>query len=194
MAARVLLVRHPEVARAWHGRCYGRSDVGLSRAGAAHARALVPELALWAPDVVVHSGLCRTRVLAEAMAARLGLTARADPAWQERNFGHWEGRSWAAIYRETGNAMDGMIDDPDGFRPGDGETTAELAARSLAAFESLPNQRVVVVTHGGPIAAILGTLGAVPVREWPRLVPPTGHYAEISKAAQAGLQSSPCAN
>ena len=29
-------------------------------------------------------------------------------------------RSWAAIYRETGNAMDGMIDDPEGFRPGAG--------------------------------------------------------------------------
>lgn len=180
MAAMVLLVRHTEVARAWQGRCYGQSDMGLSRAGAAHVRVLARELISRKPDILLHSGLRRTQILADAIAALAGVTAKADPAWMERDFGNWEGRSWAAIYRETGNAMDGMIDDPEGFRPGNGETTTELAARSLSALRSVPLKRVLVVTHGGPIAAITGTLEGRPTRDWPSLVPINGAFIEVT--------------
>lgn len=180
MTRAVLLVRHTQVARAWRSRCYGQSDMGLSRDGAAHRRALAPELAAWSPEIIVHSGLRRARLLAEAVAALAGAPAHADPQWQERDFGSWEGRSWDAIYRATGNAMDGMIDAPDHFRPGDGETTMELARRSLAAFDTLPAGRVLVVTHGGPIAAILGTRQGVAVRDWPGLVPPPGGSTELA--------------
>lgn len=175
----VLLVRHTEVARAWRGRCYGQSDMGLSREGAAHRRTLAPELAAWSPEFIVHSGLRRARLLAEAVAALAGVPERAEPQWQERDFGHWEGRSWDAIYRATGNAMDGMIDAPDHFRPGNGETTMELARRSLAACDRLPAGRVLVVTHGGPIAAILGLRQGLAARDWPALVPPPGGSVEL---------------
>ncbi|WP_017671488.1 histidine phosphatase family protein [Blastomonas sp. AAP53] len=179
MSRQVLLVRHTQVALAWRGRCYGHSDMGLSRAGAAHARILARQLAQWAPDVVLHSGLRRTRILAEAIAAFTGLPAQADPAWMERDFGDWEGRSWAAIWRETGNAMDGMIDDAEAYRPGDGETTMEMAARAIAAWQSLPARRALVITHGGPIAAIIATRQGTPVTDWPRLVPATGACLEL---------------
>lgn len=175
----VLLVRHTEVARAWKGRCYGISDMGLSREGAAHARALAAELAAWRPETILHSDLRRARILAEAIARLAGVGVRAVPDWQERDFGSWEGRSWDAIYRETGNAMDGMIDDPHHFRPGDGETTMDLARRSLAAFGRLPPGRVLVVTHGGPIAAILGMRQGLAPRDWPALVPPPGGWVEL---------------
>lgn len=180
MTRTVLLVRHTEVARAWQGRCYGQSDMGLSRAGAVHARALAPELAEWQPDIVLHSGLRRASILAEATAVLAGVAAHRVPDWKERDFGSWEGRSWAAIYRQTGDAMDGMIGDPEGFRPGNGETTMELAARSLAALRGLPSKRVLIVTHGGPIAAIVGTLQARAVRDWPALVPAAGAFVDLS--------------
>lgn len=181
MPRSVLLVRHTRVARAWQDRCYGQSDVGLSREGAAHVRSLAPGLAAWRPDVVLHSGLRRARILAEAIAAVAGVSALADPVWKERDFGSWEGRSWAAVYRDTGNAMDGMIGDPTGFRPGNGETTMELAARSLAALQGLPAGRTMVITHGGPIAAIVGTLQTVCVPDWPTLVPDPGMGVELSQ-------------
>lgn len=190
MPNKALLVRHTEVARAWQGRCYGQSDIGLSRTGAARARSLAPELAAWQPDVVLHSGLRRAQILAEATAASASVTAKADPAWMERDFGTWEGRSWAAIYRETGNAMDGMIDNPEGFRPGNGETTMELAARTLAALRNLASDRVLVVTHGGPIAAIIGTLQGVPAYDWPSLVPDVGTFIEVS-LSNPNLQCDP---
>lgn len=152
---RRLLLRHPPVALAWAGRCYGRSDMGWSREGLAMARRLTAELAAERFDLIVHSGLRRTARLAESIARASGAAVLADPRWAERDFGDWEGRRWNAIWRETGDAMDGMLTDPARFRPGGGETTAELAARAWNGWTALPtDQSVLIVSHGGPIASV----------------------------------------
>lgn len=177
----IRLVRHTAVAQSWAGRCYGRSDMGLSRDGAVQARQLARELAeLW-PDFVIHSGLKRARILAEQIAALARVPLIADVRWQERDFGAWEGQSWTAIYRATGSAMDGMIDAPDSFRPGGGETTDELAARAAAALAACPSGRVIVVSHGGPIAALLGTAQRLSPRDWLALVPPLGGHVDLER-------------
>ena len=175
MSGEVLLVRHAEVARRWHGRCYGSSDMGLSREGLRQTRTLAAELAQRPLTAIVHSGLRRAAILADLVAGMTGLPAEADPRWRERDFGEWEGRSWARIWRETGDAMDGMITDPAGFRPGGGETSAELSARSRAAWRGLPRQGIVlVVSHGGPIAMLRAFMAGLPPREAARFIPATG--------------------
>lgn len=149
-------MRHTEVARAWTGRCYGQSDMGLSREGARAARALAGTLVAAPPNAIVHSGLKRTRLLAQIVARATGLTPTVDPRWRERGFGDWEGRSWTAIWRATGDAMDRIMTEPESFRPGgDGETGVELAARCLAAWDALPREgTTLVIAHGGAIATI----------------------------------------
>lgn len=179
MSGTVLLVRHTEVARAWRGRCYGVSDVPLSRVGRAAIAELAIRLAAERLCWVMHSGLTRTRLLAARTAKLAGCQLCEDNDWCERDFGDWEGRSWNAIYRETGNAMDGMIDAPDRFRPGGGETTVELADRVTLARQRLPAGPGVVVTHGGPIAALLGRDRGAPVAEWPTLVPAQGCVVSV---------------
>ena len=176
----ILLVRHTEVARCWRGRCYGASDAGLSRAGLAHVHALVPGLSAWRPDRLVHSGLRRAALLADMVARVTGLGATVDRRWRERDFGDWEGMSWIAIHRASGDAMDGMIDAPDSFRPGGGETTLELAARAVAALADLPPGRTMVVAHGGPIAALRGTRAGFAVPRWLTLVPAYGEAVGIA--------------
>jgi broad specificity phosphatase PhoE len=171
----VLLVRHTEVVRAWHGRCYGVSDVPLSRSGRAAIADLSVRLAADCPRWVVHSGLARTRLLAQRVAVLAGCPLHEDGDWRERDFGAWEGRTWTEIYRTSGNAMDGMIDAPSDFRPGGGETTFELAERATAAFERLPSGNGLVVSHGGPIAALLGRRRNLLVADWPKLVPQCGN-------------------
>lgn len=174
MTSTVLLVRHTKVARAWHARCYGASDVPLSREGRAAIAELAARLAAERPRWVIHSGLIRTCLLAERVAKLAGCQLDENAAWRERDFGSWEGMSWNAIYRHSGNAMDGMIDAPDDFRPGGGETTSELATRTARAWESLPGGNGIVITHGGPIAALLGQRRRLPVTAWPHLVPAQG--------------------
>lgn len=176
MSEDVLLVRHTEVALAWKGRCYGISDVPLSRAGKTASARLSSELAARKPAWVMHSGLVRTRLLAEHIAVLAGCPLHEDRDWRERDFGTWEGRTWNAVYRSSGNAMDGMIDSPGEFRPGGGETTWELADRAAHAWQRLPAGAGIVVTHGGPIAALLGRHRNAPVIDWPSHVPSYGEF------------------
>lgn len=158
------LVRHPPVLKAWQKRCYGQSDPGLSREGKNMVGPLVDQLVALKPAVIVHSNLARTRAIAEPVAQRLGLNCTAEPLWRERDFGQWEGQTWNAIYHATGNAMDGMIDEPEHFRPGGGETTNEMMARVRRALAVLPATRsVVVVAHGGPIACAKLIVNDLPI-------------------------------
>jgi broad specificity phosphatase PhoE len=160
----ILLIRHTEVAVRWAKKCYGRTDVGLSHNGVLQAAELASQLVSRPIAMIVHSGLKRSAHLALRLAAMRGVDAIADRRWQERDFGTWESRSWHSIWKETGNAMDGMVTDPQGFRPGGGETTAELFHRTVAAWNALPAKGdIVVVTHGGPIAAIRTMLANAPL-------------------------------
>ncbi len=184
MTGEVLLVRHTEVALAWHGRCYGHSDMGLSREGTRHARKLAVAIASEPLAAIVHSGLRRTGVVADLLARMTGLAPIADPRWRERGFGDWEGRSWDAIWRATGNAMDGMMTDPEGFRPGGGETGAELATRCYKAWHALPmNGRVVVIAHGGPIGALGAAARNASLHEVPSFIPKLGGSLKLPRTA-----------
>ena len=179
---RVILIRHTEVAEHWKGRCYGQSDVGLSAAGRLAARTIAADLALDDRAFVITSPLRRARFLAALIARHCGTRSVADPRLAECHFGAWEGRSWDDIYADSGNAMMGFITAPATFRPGGGETTFELRDRAMAWFESVSGQdaAVIAVAHGGPIAAIRGTLAGAPVQDWPSLVPGYGECVEFS--------------
>ncbi|WP_174285114.1 histidine phosphatase family protein [Sphingomonas bacterium] len=182
MSGRVLLLRHPPVAGTWAGRCYGRSDMGLGRAGAAMARAIVADIAGRGVTAVVHSDMRRTRPLAAAIARTAGCPAIADPRWRERDFGGWEGRRWHSIWRETGDAMDRMMTDPAGFRPGGGETGADIATRAAAAWHDLPRGGVtVVVAHGGSIAAARAWLAGDPLERMVAHIPACGAIVEVAR-------------
>lgn len=129
---------------------------------------------------LISSGLRRAHYLAQRLADHAGCSLSIVPALQERNFGDWERRSWQEIYEATGNAMDGMTEDPEHWAPPGGETTFQLRDRVWAWFEELPRSRLTVaVTHGGPIAVLKGMVNRQPVQAWPSLVPPCGSVTEL---------------
>jgi len=167
----IVLIRHPEVSEACRGVCYGRLDVPLSERGLARIAGIVASLT--AVTAVVHSGATRSRLLAGAIGSRFGVAPAVDTRLAERDFGAWEGRPWEDIYAETGDAMMGMVTDPAAWCPHGGETTFQLRDRVLAWYHEQTSP-VVAVTHGGPIAALVGPLGGHPVADWLRLVPPCG--------------------
>ncbi|OWK41271.1 histidine phosphatase family protein [Fimbriiglobus ruber] len=175
MTRRLLLVRHPPVEDHYRGYCYGVSDIALGVTGFARAAELAIRLAAEPITLLFHSGLSRAAAVTDRITALTGQPAVADTRLCERDFGSWELRPWAAIYAESGNAMDGMLDDPTGWRPPGGETTYEMRDRVLAWYRALPDAgTIVAVAHGGPIAALRGTLTGVPVRGWLKLVPEPG--------------------
>ncbi len=179
-ARTVLLIRHGEIQSRFRTLCYGSSNVALSAAGRAQSRDRVESFGR-RPAVVMSSDLSRARYLADRLALHNELAPIVCPELRERDFGSWELRSWDEIHTETGDAMDGLVEAPDTFRPPGGETTFELRDRVLGWYSRLPASGcIVAVTHGGPIAALLGTLGQRPVVEWPGLVPGWGEVVEVS--------------
>lgn len=180
------LLRHTEVARQWRGRCYGVSDAGLSAAGIGAARTLARDEAEAFRGItrLVVSPLRRARFLGGLLGRQLGLPLEVAPALRERDFGVWEGRSWDSIYAAASDSMMGMIDAPASFRPGGGETTEELARRVMAWFATLPaGGRILAITHGGPAAAVRGTLAGLPARAWLPLIPGLGEAVSVPVTA-----------
>ena len=94
-----------------------------------------------------------------------------------------------AIYRETGNAMEGMIDDPEHFRPGGGETTTELVKRLKQALHSLPDARsAVVISHGGPIACLHLILKGLAFAQLAKMIPKTGEITSLRIGREAKIE------
>lgn len=180
MTAELILVRHAAVADRYLGRCYGASDVELSPAGEARSRELSELLAARPIARVMHSGLQRTRYLAERLAERLERPAECCRAIQERDYGDWELEPWDVLHERFGDEMLRMVSAPDVFRPGGGETTSEMRDRALEWFDALPREGVTVaVTHGGPIAALRGAQQGLPVAAWLDLIPACGECVSM---------------
>lgn len=181
MPEKLILVRHPQVTSDYRAVCYGRTDVALSNEGQAQIPELVTRLAAHRPTVIYHSGLTRTRLVAMELSQVTGTVCIEDQRLQEMNFGTWEGQTWQAIYEATGNAMDGFLNDPNHFAPLGGETTFAMRDRVLSWYHDLPAPGcVMAIIHGGPIAALRGTLGSIAVTDWPSLVPACGEFLEIA--------------
>ncbi len=185
---RLLLIRHtaPEIAP---GLCYGRLDIP----------ARPQELDAWLADwdsgrhpgqpwagyrQVLSSPAQRCRTLAIALAQRLGLPLHIDPAWQEMDFGAWEGQSWDAIGQP---AIDAWAADPLDFAPGDGESACAMAQRVVAAYAAwrLQGQDTILVTHGGVIRLL---------QVWHAVLPANGpapDQAALQSACRQALDQAP---
>lgn len=179
-AGNVVLIRHTQVDRAYVGRCYGASDVGLSDTGHSQIAPLAMELAAYQPVRVYHSGLQRTRLLAEDIADRAKCKLLEDPRLREMNFGECEGKTWDEIY-EIGVDIADLIHKPDVFSLPGGETTFAVRDRMQAWYSQLPTDGLnFAVSHGGAIASLLGSLSQKPVEKWPALIPEIGTYVSIN--------------
>lgn len=160
---RVLLVRH--AATDWTGvRLCGRTDLTLSRAGRAQAKALAAGLARAGLDAraVRSSPARRARETARPLAEVLGVDTVIDGRLREADFGAAEGRTFDDVRRTwPGIAAallsgDGAIDWPGGDGAGELARRAGALAREL---DATSDADALLVTHGGPIRAILTALG-----------------------------------
>jgi alpha-ribazole phosphatase len=113
-------------------------------------------------DGIVTSPLQRCALLAQWLSQRRGVPLETDPRWQELDFGQWEGRRWDDIGRSQRAALDRWALDPLGFVAPGGESVQALHARVNAALADVQQRaaqrgwrRVVIVSHGGPIRALL---------------------------------------
>ncbi len=175
---RVKLIRHAEVEAVWKKICYGQMDVPLSTPGRFASQTFAELLPREEkPIVVFHSGLSRTRVLADAIAARWSPTipVRSDARLLERNYGQWQGKSWDEIFAADPEHFHDLVEHPETYRPASGETTTEMQQRMVEWYQSLnsyqhdgpaPSPLILAISHSGPIAALAGYVYGAHARDW----------------------------
>lgn len=164
----VYLLRHGEAAGNVQGGYYGRTDCPLTPAGRlssvsagkklqAHLQAEGEQKLL-----LISSPLQRARDTAAIVQQTAGLTCPIviEPAWQEIDFGTWEGRRYEDLQREYPADCQRLCADWQNFCYPQGESFSQFCQRVIAAWQSwLAEARrqqagLVVVSHGGVLKVI----------------------------------------
>jgi len=189
---RIDLLRHGETRA---GSVYlGRTDAPLSE----HGYRQMAEALTDAPHyhAVLSSPLARCAAFAQDYAQRHGLPLHFDARFQEMDFGAWDGCSAAEIAAADPGALENFWRDPVAFTPPQAEPLLSFQARVLAAWQELParypDQRVLLVTHGGVMRIILCHLQQRPLTELLSLSVPHAalHQAIVAHEQQPTAQVS----
>jgi alpha-ribazole phosphatase len=156
------LLRHGETEGG--PRYRGSTDDALSPRGWAQMWAAAGEVS-W--DRVVSSPLVRCAAFAQALAERRGIPLEIDERLREMHFGAWEGRTATEIMAQDADALARFWQDPAANPPPDGERLLKFQTRVLAAWREVirdnVGQRVLLVSHGGPIRVVLCEVRRHPV-------------------------------
>jgi alpha-ribazole phosphatase len=169
----LLIARHGQsdwnATRRWQG----HADRPLTAKGREQAHALAARLAHIDLDAVYSSDLRRARDTAAVVAESQGLDFRELAELREVDVGSWAGLTRAEAEERF----------PEGFArwksgyPGwdDGESYEAMADRIIAAVKQIAleheDERVLIVSHGGPIRAIHAAALELDVHAYRRLRP-----------------------
>jgi len=167
-ATTLILVRHGESQPAHPDRPFplvdGHGDPPLHTTGLAQADAVGSWLAARHQDgetidAIYVTTLQRTHQTAAPLAAALGITPVVEPDLREVHLGDWEGGAFRSMIRsDQGLAARMMTEERWDIIPGS-EPLDVFDARIMAGIGRIiaahPDQRVVVVAHGGVIAHLL---------------------------------------
>jgi broad specificity phosphatase PhoE len=167
MTTRLLvMLRHGQTEFNADTRMQGQLDTQLSELGRAQAVAAAEVLGKRQPVLIVSSDLRRAYDTAVVLGERTGLPVRVDPRLRETHLGDWQGMTHAQIDAEAPGARLAWREDAS-WAPHGGESRIDVAARSVPVIAELvgaepdwgsDDRPVVVVAHGGVIAALTDTI------------------------------------
>ncbi len=177
---RLVLLRHGQTAYNATRRMQGHLDTELSEVGRAQAREAARALATRSPRLIRSSDLQRAHHTALALGAATGLPVATDPRLRETHLGEWQGLSHEEVDAAMPGARRIWRDDATWTPPG-GESRVDVANRAVPVVTELlaelddwgqgagAEHPVVLVAHGGVIAALTAGLLGLPVANWPIL-------------------------
>ncbi|GAA4677546.1 histidine phosphatase family protein [Gordonia humi] len=177
---RLVLLRHGQTVYNASQRMQGQLDTELSELGEAQAEAAGAAIATRSPLVILSSDLRRAHRTAQAIGAVTGQDVTTDARLRETHLGDWQGMT----HTEVDAAMPGarrLWRDDATWPPPHGESRVDVAERMAPVVAELvaglddwgrgddPDAPVVLVAHGGCIAALTAVLLGLPVGDWPVL-------------------------
>jgi len=176
---RLVLLRHGQTEYNAGSRMQGQLDTDLSDLGRMQAVAAAEVLAKRQPLLIVSSDLRRALDTAMALSERAGLPVSVDTRLRETHLGDWQGMTHLEVDALAPGARLAWRDDAR-WAPHGGESRIDVAERSLPVVADLvasqaewgvdeADRPVVLVAHGGLIAALTAALLRLPVDNWPIL-------------------------
>ena len=170
--ARLLLVRHGQIAANVDRRWHGSTDEDLTELGREQALRLANHLArMHANAVAVYTSPAkRARDTAEPIAQALRVPLVLEPGLAEYGIGVLENKSYADLVER--HRFFEQADADLAWAPSGGESLGDVGERVIAAWRTIahghPGKAVVVVSHGAAIGAGLAALLHDDPRGWPR--------------------------
>lgn len=179
MTRRLILLRHGQTEYNAADRMQGQLDTDLSELGRMQALAAAAELAPRKPLRIVSSDLRRAADTAAALADATGVPAATDARLRETHLGDWQGLTHTEVDAIAPGARAAWRANATVAPPG-GESRVDVARRSLPLVRELTENLaqwgvdvseppVVLVAHGGLIAALTAALLELPTDRWPVL-------------------------
>ena len=169
------LIRHTKV-NTKEGVCYGHTDVGLAPSFEKEKKGIQKKLSHGSFDVVYASPLSRCKKLAEGLFQNKEIIF--DERLKELNFGDWEGLHWDDI--STSEEAEAFFKDYINTACPGGESYQDMLKRVTEFHTEIKgkHEKVAIVSHGGPIRAILCIIeGITPKKAFERKV----EYGEVIK-------------
>ena len=187
---RIVLVRHGQTEYNREGRWQGvGSDVPLNESGREEAERVGEALAAafdGAVAALYTSDLARARQTARIIGARLGLSAVDEPALRELSHGRWEGLTHAEVEVRWPEELAEYHAHPYDVRRGGGDSYRDLEARLWPGLERLAaehrGERIVGVSHGGPIRLALSKILDRPLTDRDAFGVVNGSWFEIARS------------
>lgn len=188
------LVRHGAVQANLELRHIGRRDDPLGRTGLAQAQQLGQSFTELDVSAVLTSPLSRAVITARAIAESVGAPLTADRRLIEMDFGTWEGLTRDEI-RDRSEADRELFERWQhdlALAPPEGESLVVVQSRCAELLDRLvsdpPSGPVVVVSHVGPIKAMLCTALGLPLDASRRLFLDPGTITVVDWAERATLR------
>jgi probable phosphoglycerate mutase len=191
---RVFLVRHGAVQANLELRHIGRRDDPLGRTGLAQAQRLGQSFAELEIGSVLTSPLSRAVITARAIADTVGAPLTADRRLIEMDFGDWEGLTRDEICERSDRDRDQFLSWQENLdlAPPGGESLVDVQRRCGQLLDHLvadpPTGPVVIVSHVGPIKAMLCTALDLPLTATRRLFLDPGTITVVDWADRATLR------
>lgn len=168
----LVLLRHGQTEYNATRRMQGQLDTDLSELGRQQALAVADAIARLDPLAVVSSDLRRAYDTATALGDRIGLPVAIDTRLRETHLGEWQGLTHTEVDAVAPGARSAWRADATWAPPG-GENRIDVARRSMAVvgelldkYEDWSDRPIVLVAHGGLIAALTAALLDLPVDRW----------------------------
>jgi broad specificity phosphatase PhoE len=201
---RLVMLRHGQTEWNAGSRMQGQIDTDLTDLGRTQAVAAAEVLAKRQPLLIVSSDLRRAYDTAAALGERTGLAVSVDTRLRETHLGDWQGLNHLEVDAMAPGARLAWRDDAR-WAPHGGESRVDVAARSLPLVTELiaghqewgseadgadADRPVVLVAHGGLIAALTAALLDLPVDNWP-ILGGMGNASWVQLSGHSTLDASP---